>query len=119
MTSQEYEQFEEQLKSNGYRKYTSAVIINEDYYWCKGCEYQVDDYGDKYPAYQIAYSVWDYRDKPHLHVSEQHKVGVAARVIVSGNGRIDLELTQDEFDIKDVELKAHSFFEWVKKTFKK
>ena len=46
------------------------------------------------------------------------KVGVCARVIMSGNGRIDLELTQNEFDIKDIETKAQSFYEWVKENFK-
>lgn len=117
MTSQEYELFEEKLNTNEYQKYTGAVV-NEDYYWCKGFEYQVDKYGYKSPAYQVIFSVWDYRNKPHLRVPDFSKVGVCAKVIISRNGRIDLELTQDEFDIKDIEIKAHLFYEWVKENFK-
>jgi predicted esterase len=67
----------------------------------------------------VIFSVWDYRDKPHLRVPDFDIVGVCARVIMSGDGQIYLELTQDEFDIKDVETKAHSFYEWVKENFKK
>jgi hypothetical protein len=117
MTSKEYESFEEQLKANGYRKYTGAVI-NEDYYWCKGFEYVEDEDGDRRPSYQVIFSVWDYRNRPELRVPDFDKVGVAVRVIMSGDGRIDLELTQDKLDIEDVETKAHSFYEWVKENFK-
>ena len=117
MTIKEYIDFAELLKADGYRKYNGA-IVNEDYYWCRGFEYQVDEYGDRSPAYQVLFSVWDYRDKPQLRMTDFDKVGVCARVIMSGNGRIDLELTQNEFDIKDIETKAQSFYEWVKENFK-
>lgn len=117
MTIKEYIDFAELLKDNGYRKYNGAVI-NEDYYWCRGFEYQVDEDGNRRPSYQVIYSVWDYRDKPHLRMPDFDKVGICARVIMSGNGRIDLELTQNEFDIKDIETKAQSFYEWVKENFK-
>ena len=113
MTSQEYELFEEKLKTNGYRKYPGSVV-NEDYYWCKGFGYVEDEYGDRSPSYQVIFSVWDYRDKIHLRVPDFDKVGVCARVIMSGDGRIDLELTRDEFDINDIETKAQSFYGWEK-----
>lgn len=116
MTSKAYEEFEEKLKSNGYRKYPGA-IINEDYYWCKGFEYQIDDCGDRCPAYQVIFSVWDYRNRTDLRVPDSDKVGIAARVLMSIDGRIDLEFTKDKFDINDIETKAHSFFEWVKVNF--
>lgn len=117
MTGKEYNEFEELLSSHGYRKYKGS-ITNEDYYWCKGFEYKVDEYEEKNPSYQVIFSVWDYRDKPHLRVPDFDKVGVEARVIMSCNGRIDLELTQEKFDIADIENKATSFNEWVKSNFK-
>lgn len=117
MTNKEYNEFEELLSSHGYRKYKGS-IINEDYYWCKGFEYKVDEYEEKNPSYQVIFSVWDYRCKAHLRVPDFDKVGLCARVIMSGEGRIDLELTQDKFDIADIEMKASSFYEWVKSNFR-
>ena len=116
MTEQEYESFESLLKADGYRKYQEA-ITNEDYFWCKGFEYMEDKYGEKRPSFQVIYSIWDYRDKPYCHVPNFDKVGISVRVVMIGDVRIDLELTIDKIDIKLIETKAYSFFEWVTNKF--
>lgn len=116
MTKEQYLKFEEQLRSHGYTRYKGAVV-NESYYFCKGFQYITDAYGDKESAYQVIYSVWDYMENPQ--VPDTHKYGICARVILSTfDGRIDLELTAAIFDIKEIETKAASFYEWVKANFK-
>lgn len=116
MTKEQYLKFEEQLKSHGYTRYKGAVV-NESYYFCKGFQYITDAYGDKEPAYQVIYSVWDYMEYPQVLSFSNY--GICARVILStSDGRIDLELTSDGFDIEEIETKAASFYEWVKANFK-
>ena len=116
MTREQYIKFEKQLAESGYRKYDGAVV-NENYYFCKGFQYATDAYGDRTPAYQVVYSVWDYTT--YAQVPDSHKFGVCARVILgTSSSRTDLELTADTFDIKDIETKAASFYEWVKANFK-
>ncbi len=116
MTKEQYLRFEERLTENGYLKY-KGYIVNEDYYFCKGFQYITDEYGDREPAYQVIYSVWD--NTKYVHVPDYHKFGICARVILSVScGRIDLELTADSFDIKEFETNAASFYEWVKANFK-
>ena len=50
MTPQEYEKFAESLQENGYKKY-AGFFSNEDFYWCKGFEFQEDEDGDKRSSY--------------------------------------------------------------------
>lgn len=111
MTPQEYEKFAEALQENGYKKY-GHCISNEDFYWCKGFEYQEDEDGDKHSSYQVLYLVWDNRK---YKLSENSHFGVQMRVLISENRRTDLVRSHKTGDnIKENETIAQSFYEWAK-----
>ena len=111
MTREQYLKLEENLKQAGYRRYNRSVT-NETYYFCKGFEYVKDKDGDSSPSYQIIFSVWDH--SMFTQFPDYDSFGVAIRVIMGGNGRIDLELTGVTYDIDEIESKAQSFYEWAK-----
>lgn len=112
MTPQEYEKFAEALQENGYRKYGHCVS-NEDFYWCKGFEYQEDEDGDKHSSYQVLYLVWDMRK--YKGIPEDSLFGVQMRVLISENRRTDLIRSHaGSDDIKKNETIAQSFYEWAK-----
>lgn len=112
MTPQEYEKFSGALQENGYKKYVGR-ISNEDFYWCKGFEYQEDEDGDKRSSYQVLYQVWDMRK---YKTPESCHFGVSMRVLISENRRTDLIRSHAGCDdIKKNETIAQSFYEWAKK----
>lgn len=112
MTLQEYENFAEALQENGYRKYGHCVS-NEDFYWCKGFEYQEDEDGDKRSSYQVLYLVWDMRK---YKIPENSHFGVQMQVLISENRRTDLVRSHETGEsIKENETIAQSFYEWAKK----
>ena len=112
MTPQEYEKFAEALQENGYKK-CGHCISNEDFYWCKGFEYQEDEDGDKRSSYQVLYQVWDMRK---YKTPENSHFGVSMRVLISENRRTDLIRSHvGSDDIKKNETIAQSFYEWAKK----
>lgn len=110
MTIEQFKEFEIKLKEAGYRRY-EGPITNNDYYYAKGFEYYEDEDGEKYPRYQVIYSVWDYTNYPQ--VSASNKIGINARVIIHGNNRTDLVLTRSEFNIENIEYIAKKFFAWT------
>ena len=113
MTPQEYEKFAEALQENGYKKYVGC-LSNEDFYWCKGMEYNED--GDKRSSYQVLYSIWDMRK--YKGILENSHFGVQMRVLISENKRTDLVRCYETGDnIKKNETIAQSFYEWAKKNF--
>lgn len=111
MNKESFEKFEEELKKAGYRKYRGA-ITNNDYYYAKGFAYYEDEDGERHPSYQIIYSVWDYNNYPQ--VPDFGKIGLEARVMLHDNGRTDLILTRDKYNIKEIEYKAEKFFAFAK-----
>lgn len=112
MTPQEYEKLAEALQENGYKKYRGC-LSNEDFYWCKGMEYQEDEDGDKRSSYQVLYQVWDMRK---YKLPEISSFGVSMRVLISENRRTDLVRCHETGDnIKKNETIAQSFYEWAKK----
>lgn len=108
MTTEQYLKLEENLKQAGYRRCKGSVT-NETFYFCKGFEYVENEYGGRSPSYQIVFSVWDHRE-----FAQVPDFGVATRVIISCEGRIDLELQLATYDIDEIESKAKSFYEWAK-----
>lgn len=111
MTTEQYLKLEENLKQAGYRRYKGSVT-NETFYFCKGFEYVENEDGDRSPSYQIVFSVWDH--SKFAQVPDFDFFGVSTRVIISGEGRIDLELQLTTYDIDEIESKAKSFYEWAK-----
>ena len=112
MTPQEYKKFAEALQENGYKKYAGR-LSNEDFYWCKGFEYQEDEDGDKRSSYQVLYQVWDMRK--YESIPKNSKFGVQMRVLISENRRTDLVRCHEiGNDIKVNETIAQSFYEWAK-----
>ena len=112
MTPQEYEKIAEALQENGYKKYAGS-LSNEDFYWCKGFEYQEDEDGDKSSSYQVLYLIWDNRK---YKAPENSLFRVQMRVLISEDRRTDLVRGHETGDnIKENETIAQSFYEWAKK----
>ena len=111
MTIEAYNQFEEQLICNGYRRWNGR-ISNEDFYWCKGMGHYEDKDGDRRCSYQILFQVWDNRKYPK--VPDNSKFGVQVTVLISHEHRTDLLISRPTYDIAEIENKAHSFYEWAK-----
>lgn len=112
MTEQEYEKFSEALQENGYKKY-AGTLSNEDFYWCKGFEYQEDEDGDKQSSYQVLYLIWDMRK--YKGIPENSQFGVQMQVLISEDRRTDLKRSHEgNDDIKKNETIAQSFYEWAK-----
>ena len=112
MAPQEYKKFAEALQENGYKKYAGS-LSNEDFYWCKGFEYQEDEDGDKQSSYQVLYLIWDMRR--YKGIPENSHFGVQMRVLISEDRRTDLVRSHaGSDDIKKNETIAQSFYEWAK-----
>lgn len=111
MTANEYFTLERELIDNGYRKWCRQ-LSNEDYYYCKGFEYEEDEDGDRKCAYHVIFSVWDMRKYPQ--VPEKSFFGVCPIVMLHGNRYTELELHYGEnIEIREIERIANSFYDWA------
>lgn len=111
MTVEMYSQLTEQLVANGYRKWNGS-ISNEDYYWCKGFGYYYDEDGDRRCSYQVLFQVWD--NQKYKQMPNNAQFGIAVTILISHNHRTDLLISRETYDIKEVETKAQSFYDWAK-----
>ena len=108
MTRQQFESFESKLKEAGYKRY-QGPITNNDFYFAKGFAYYYDEDGDRYPSYQIIYSVWDYTNYPI--VPDNDKFGIEPRIMLHvSDQRTDLIFVREDCEIEEIESKAEKFF---------
>ena len=107
MTKTQYKAFVKSAEKNGYSLVNrKSNIQNEDFYYYKGFAY--DDKGR--PGYQILFLVWD--REPFHDLPAHYAVGVSPMIITESHdwSRIDLQITESNFDIKKVEDYAHNFY---------
>lgn len=105
-TPQEAQELENTLKKAGYKKYTSCLTSSEDYAYFKTIK---DERDEEKVLYQIAYRFWDWRKYP-----QGKNIGVDIVMIVSCEGRADLEISYPRLTIEKVEKTAQDFYEFCK-----
>lgn len=111
MTQEQFEQFKTTVEAKGYRLHNiPRSITNEDFYYSKGFANTEDEYGERIPGYQILFLVWDFRK--YEQVPEHDERGITPLIITESHewSRIDLEITQQNFDVDKVEQYAHDFY---------
>ena len=107
MTIEDFKKLETALKDAGYKRYNSPITTN-DFYYCKGFEYYVDDCGETHPAYQVLFLVWDFTK--YNQVPEHDNIGVEVRIMPNFDNRNDLVLSRENYDIKEIERIAEDFY---------
>lgn len=107
MNIEQFERLEQELKDAGYKRYNSPITTN-DFNYCKGFEYYVDEDGDKHPSYQVLYLVWDFRK--YEQVPEFDKFGVEVQLMTNFDNRNDLVLTREIYDVEEIENIAKRFY---------
>lgn len=109
MTGQQYEKFKAAIEEKGYKlRNVRGTIHNEHFYYYKGFDYnmEADEWG-----YQIIFLVWDWSEYPSMIANADH-FGVEPLIITDSHEwpRIDLQLTNDNFDVDKVEQYFHDFY---------
>lgn len=111
MTQEQYEHFKRSVVGKGYNLYnTSKCIQSEDFYYLKSFAYTEDEYGDKIPGYKILFLVYDFRK--YDNVPESDVWAVTPLILTDSHdwSRIDLQITEQNFDVDKVEQYAHDFY---------
>lgn len=111
MTQQQYDNFKQTVEANGYKLCNHAkTISNENFYYYKGFAYTEDENGKRSSGYQVLFLVWDFR--MYEHVPENYEWGVTPMVLTDSHdwSRIDLMITEQNFDVEKVEHYAHDFY---------
>ena len=112
MNKEQYKSFKKAAEDKGYKLWNVANSIQrESFYYYKGFAYQ--DSGERRAQYRVLFLVYDFTS--NSCVPENDSFGVTPLVITESGQwpRIDLELTKDNFDIKDVEDYAKEFYNFV------
>ena len=106
MTTEQYNHFVEVMEKRGYKLYKrKATIQREDFYYYKGFAY--DENGNV--GYSLLFLVYDFG---YIANPEEYEWGVMPFVITESHEwpRIDLEITDNNFDVEKVEEYAHDFY---------
>lgn len=122
MTIEEYNNFTEDLKQRGYRKYSSPRFRGDDWAWFKS--FGKSQFEEDRSNYQICFDVFDfspYADRePHF---KENPYSIEPLVLISRtvDERVDLHLSYtkvDDTNIDEIERLAESFYKWVEKEVK-
>ena len=111
MTQRQYEQFLKTIEKKGYTLCNAPkTISNESFYYYKGFAYTDDENGNRLVGYQVIFLVWDFRELPN--VPDYDAWGVTPLILTESHewSRIDLEITEQNFDVEKVEQFAHDFY---------
>ena len=117
MKLKEYEKFIKELESRGYKKYHPIKRATFTYFKAFGKSKYEEDRSN----YQIAVSVYDWRDFIHRDPSlKDRPFSVQPTIMVSRtvNERIDLDLCVNSIDIEYIESLAEKFFKFVEENVK-
>lgn len=72
MTPQQTQHLESALEKRGYKLYTNCLVSNETRAWFKSFGVHTDEYGNRDNDYQIAFRIYDWRNKyPNFNPPEQ------------------------------------------------
>lgn len=125
MTWEELEKIESYLKENGYRSGGKPYHCNADHYWYKPFGKEDNPYEENRSLWQVFINVYDwrkYRDRdPYLaQIKRDASLTVSihiSRTINEGGKELDWDLTDGEFDLRDIEDKAYKFWRYVEESF--
>lgn len=112
MTTKEAKDLESLLASKGYKYSDKCLTSSEDYAYFKSFDITYDEDGDRNVGYQVAFRFWDWR-KYKQTVLFEFSVDIA--VLASQEHRSDLILSQERYDIDNIEQIAEGFYEFCKK----
>lgn len=125
MTWEELEKIEGFLKENGYRNGGKPYHCNADHYWYKAFGKEDNPYEENRSLWQVFLNVYDWRkfwDRDPSLREFNKAASITASIYISrtiNEGGIELnwDLTEDGFDLKDIEDKAYCFWRYVKESF--
>ena len=112
MTDEQYQHFKKVVEDKGYKLVdVPRTISNENFYYYKGFSYTEDEgSGERTPGYQVIFLVWDFRK--YEQVPDCDEWGITPMVLTESHewSRIDLQITEQNFDVDKVEQFAHDFY---------
>ena len=112
METEKEKQIERQLESRGYKLYTKNLIGNEDYAYMRTAR---DADGEL--KYIISHGFYDWRDDE----GALENYGYTPTIVLgaAGSERIDVVITEPEFNVKECEEIAEKLAEFFKPYFDK
>lgn len=125
MTLEELERVESYLKENGYRNGGNPYHCNADHYWYKSFGKEDNPYEENRPLWQVFVNVYDWRkywDRDPSLRKFNKAASITATVSVSRtidepSIALTWDLTDDKFDLNDIEDKAYCFWRYVEDYF--
>ena len=125
MTWEELQKVEAFLKENGYRNGGNPYHCNADHYWYKAFGKEDNPYEENRALWQVFINVYDWRKlwnrDPSLRKFNKD-VSITASIHISRTIdevgiKLDWDLTDDKFDLDDIEDKAYWFWRYVEESF--
>lgn len=110
MTKEQYETFKTIVEKKGYKLSNArGTIHSEHFYYYKGFAYPDEE--DAHPGYQIIFLVWDHSEYIREGLDD-YIFGVSPLILTSSDEwqRIDLQITEQNFDVDKVEDFACVFY---------
>lgn len=121
MTWEELEKIEAFLKENGYRNGGNPYHCNADHYWYKAFGKEDNPYEENRALWQVFINVYDWRRfrgcDPNLKDASITASIHISRTIDEVGIKLDWDLTDDKFDLNDIEDKAYWFWRYVEESF--
>ena len=116
-TYKEYQDFDNYLSSNGYKKY-NGFLHNEDFYFAKTLHRtELDENGETRSDCQLFFSVYDFSKYPRFEGPHYWSVQVTVNVSRNKDERIELLLMNENVktvsEYEEVALKFFSFINSV------
>lgn len=112
MTVEQYDNFRVVIEEKGYQQRNAkGTIQSEDWYFYKGFAYP--DKEDAQAGYQIIFLVYDRRFAvQRAELPKGYTMGVVPLILTDNHewSRIDLTITEQNFDVDKVEEFAHDFY---------
>ena len=110
MTDEQYQHFKKVVEDKGYKLWNvPRSIHSESFYYYKGFAHYVNE-DEKQPGYQVIFLVYEFGHQ--TGAPEAYDWGVTPLVLTESHewSRIDLEITEQNFDVDKVEQFAHDFY---------